>query len=107
MVIDNWLRGSLVKPALKTPRPHQTEALDAILQGLEDHDRVTSVMACGTGKTLTALWLAERLDARRILVLVPSLALLGSAGIRSQRSGRTGSPSSSGSGRSMATVTFH
>ena len=38
---------------------------NAILKGLEDHDRVTSVMACGTGKTLTAFWLAERLDARR------------------------------------------
>ncbi len=34
-VIDNWLRGSLVTPALKTPRPHQAEALDAILEGLE------------------------------------------------------------------------
>ncbi len=74
--IDNWLQGSLVRRTLKTPRPHQAEALDAILKGLEDHDRVTSVMACGTGKTLTALWLAERLDARRVLVLVPSLALI-------------------------------
>jgi predicted helicase len=75
-VIDNWLRGSFVAPELKTPRPHQAEALDAILKGLEDHDRVTSVMACGTGKTLTALWMAERLDAQRVLVLVPSLALI-------------------------------
>jgi predicted helicase len=75
-VIDSWLQGSLVRPMLKTPLPHQAEALDAILKGLEDHDRVTSVMACGTGKTLTALWMAERFDARRILVLVPSLALI-------------------------------
>ncbi len=74
--IDGWLTGSSVKPTLKSPRPHQAEALDAILQGLEANDRVTSVMACGTGKTLTALWLAERLEARRILVLVPSLALI-------------------------------
>ncbi len=33
-------------------------------------------MACGTGKTLVGLWLAEAREARRILVLVPSLALL-------------------------------
>jgi superfamily II DNA or RNA helicase len=33
-------------------------------------------MACGTGKTLVSLWLAERRDAKRILVLVPSLALV-------------------------------
>jgi len=33
-------------------------------------------MACGTGKTLTALFIAERLEAKRTLVLVPSLSLL-------------------------------
>ncbi len=33
-------------------------------------------MACGTGKTLAAMWVAERLDARRTLILVPSLSLL-------------------------------
>ena len=33
-------------------------------------------MACATGKTLVALWLAERMNAKRILVLVPSLALV-------------------------------
>ncbi len=33
-------------------------------------------MACGTGKTLTALFIAERLEAKRTLMLVPSLSLL-------------------------------
>ena len=33
-------------------------------------------MACGTGKTLVSLWVKERLDAKRTLVLVPSLGLL-------------------------------
>lgn len=33
-------------------------------------------MACGTGKTLTALWIAEELEADLVLVLVPSLLLL-------------------------------
>ena len=33
-------------------------------------------MACGTGKTLTALWLHERLQSTRTLVVVPSLSLL-------------------------------
>ena len=33
-------------------------------------------MACGTGKTLTSLWIKERLQAKRTLVLVPSLNLL-------------------------------
>ena len=39
-------------------------------------DRVTAVMACGTGKTLVALWLAEAMKCRSVLVLVPSLALM-------------------------------
>ena len=33
-------------------------------------------MACGTGKTLTALFIKEKLAAERTLVLVPSLSLL-------------------------------
>lgn len=33
-------------------------------------------MACGTGKTLTALWIKERLEAGRTLVLLPSLNLV-------------------------------
>jgi superfamily II DNA or RNA helicase len=33
-------------------------------------------MACGTGKTLVALWAVEQSKARSILVLVPSLTLL-------------------------------
>lgn len=34
------------------------------------------VLACGSGKTVLALWFAERLGCRRILVLLPSLGLL-------------------------------
>jgi len=34
------------------------------------------MMACGTGKALAACFLAEKLTARRVLVLVPSLSLL-------------------------------
>ena len=74
--IADWLRGAAFTPKRKEPLPHQSEALEAILAGLEEHDRVTAVMACATGKTLVALWLAERRKAKRILVLVPSLALV-------------------------------
>ena len=33
-------------------------------------------MACGTGKTMTALWIREALNAGRTLVLLPSLNLV-------------------------------
>ena len=71
-----WLRGAAFSPQRKRPLPHQLAALEDLLTGLNEHDRVTAVMACGTGKTLVALWLAERMNAKRILVLLPSLALV-------------------------------
>jgi len=75
-VIADWLRGVAFPPKRKEPLPHQSEALEAILAGLHEQDRITAVMACGTGKTLVSLWLAERRNAKRVLVLVPSLALI-------------------------------
>lgn len=57
-------------------RPHQREALSAATEALAHTDRGQLHMACGTGKTLTSLRLAERLDADLVLVLVPSLSLL-------------------------------
>jgi hypothetical protein len=59
--ISDWLHGAVVTRKHKSPLPHQAEALGAILTGLDDNDRLTAVMACGTGKTLVSLWLAERI----------------------------------------------
>ena len=41
-----------------------------------NESRGKMIMPCGTGKSLTAFWIAERLDAKRILVAVPSLSLI-------------------------------
>ena len=62
------------------PRPHQREAIDRIQASFELHDRAKAIMACGTGKTLTALRLAEaRMAAngcRDVLFCAPSIALV-------------------------------
>ena len=58
--IHAWLAGGKVERTRKTPLPHQAEALDHILAALREHDRATALMACGTGKTLVALWVAEK-----------------------------------------------
>ena len=58
----------------REPRPHQAAAIEAVSSGLEDRGQL--IMACGTGKTLTSLWINEALGAERSLVLVPSLTLL-------------------------------
>ena len=62
----------------KKLRPHQAEALTAVRAGLAKADRGKLVMACGTGKTFTALKIAEVIAGRRgrVLFLVPSLALM-------------------------------
>jgi superfamily II DNA or RNA helicase len=60
----------------KAPLPHQRQAVNAVVRGFKVCDRGQMIMACGTGKTLTALWIAERLKAPRTLVLAPSLSLL-------------------------------
>src|SRR5436190_21725340 len=57
--IENWLAGVIAPAEKKIPCEHQREALDALLPALCEHDRVTAIMACGTGKTLVALWVAE------------------------------------------------
>ncbi len=69
------------RDALRAPqtlRPHQQEAVDKSLHGLKQHDRGKLIMACGTGKTLTALHIAEKLAGTggRVLVVVPSISLL-------------------------------
>jgi superfamily II DNA or RNA helicase len=54
--------------------PHQTQAINNVTKNLGKRGQMIS--ACGTGKTLAALWISERLEAKRTLVLLPSLTLL-------------------------------
>jgi len=59
------------------PRPHQKEALDAISTWAKsEQTRGQIIMACGTGKSLISVWAADQLEARDVLVLVPTLQLL-------------------------------
>ncbi|WP_328661114.1 DEAD/DEAH box helicase [Streptomyces sp. NBC_00334] len=80
-------------------RPHQREAVDAVLRALDLPARSTvperglrtqAVMATGTGKTLVAVRAAEELRAGRVLVLVPSLDLLTQTAAGWRAGGRTG-----------------
>lgn len=62
----------------KTLRPHQQHAVHAVLAGFASESRGKLIMACGTGKTFTSLKVAESYAGagKRVLFLVPSLALL-------------------------------
>lgn len=77
----NWpATPGLLRPS-PAPKPtkvrdYQRETIDAVITGFDTADRGQMIMACGTGKTLTAQFIAQELNAQRTLVLVPSLSLL-------------------------------
>jgi len=62
----------------RLPRQHQKDAVrEASKYFLKDgRARGKLIMPCGTGKSLTAFWIAEALEAKAILVAVPSLSLI-------------------------------
>ena len=62
-------------------KDHQEEAFDDVINGFKKSDRGKLIMACGTGKTFTALRIAEEIAGTggRVLYLVPSIGLLSQA----------------------------
>ncbi|MCY4552460.1 MAG: DEAD/DEAH box helicase family protein, partial [Candidatus Poribacteria bacterium] len=62
-------------------REHQKEAFDDVVNGFKESDRGKLIMACGTGKTFTALRIAEEIAGvgGRVLYLVPSIGLFAQA----------------------------
>ncbi|MFF3959815.1 Helicase associated domain protein [Streptomyces sp. NPDC001890] len=84
---------------LKELFPHQVEAVDAVLRALQtpasghlsaDGLRTQVIAATGSGKTLIAVAAAEKLGARHVLVLVPTLDLLTQTAAAWREGGRTG-----------------
>lgn len=61
------------------PFPHQDDAITDVLEGFETHDRGKMILPCGAGKSVTAMWIAERHVGvgGSVLYLVPSIALMG------------------------------
>jgi len=83
----DWSQFSLRNPKdiklkeKKKLRPHQTKALNAVLNGFKLADRGKLIMACGTGKTFTSLKIAESFvkingKSQYVLFLVPSISLI-------------------------------
>ena len=64
------------KPTKYNPRSHQEIAIQSVINHFKSNDRGQLILPCGAGKTLTSLWIKERMNANHTLVLVPSLALL-------------------------------
>jgi len=77
--LEQGIHGEVSRIEKKSLRPHQTEAVEKTNIHFANADRGKLIMACGTGKTFTALRIAEKeTDGKGvILFLVPSIALLG------------------------------
>ncbi len=72
------LAGHRQIPNAKTPRPDQRDVVAAAALHFVDagETRGKFISPCGSGKTLTAWWIAGALNARRIIIAVPSLFLV-------------------------------
>lgn len=58
------------------PREDQKIAIDKVNQGFKKSTRGQLILPCGSGKTLTGLWVKEREQAKTTIVAVPSIALI-------------------------------
>ena len=70
-------------PKLDTKKPktlfdYQNDAKSDVVKNFEKHDRGKLIMACGTGKTLVSLHIAEQIagKGKLVLFLVPSISLI-------------------------------
>ena len=77
--LDDGIHGISARSTDRSLMAHQEEALRLVHEHFQSQDRGKLIMACGTGKTYTALKIAEyeTLGNGLILFLVPSIALLG------------------------------
>lgn len=77
--LEQGVFGKASRPKPFTIKEHQQKALDKVREYFKTHDRGKLIMACGTGKTFTALKIAEQETDNKglVLFLVPSIALLG------------------------------
>lgn len=70
-------KGNRPKELIKfSPLEHQKIAIDKVVKHFKNQERAQLILPCGAGKTLTSLWIKEKIKAKTTLVMVPSLALL-------------------------------
>lgn len=75
--ICKWINQKKNKKELPAPDPkYQVEALKKINKELKTVNRTTTVMACGSGKTLVGLWTFEKIRPKLSVVFVPSIGLI-------------------------------
>ncbi len=66
----------LKKKKQYTPHTFQKVIIKDVVNSFKSADRGKLIAACGTGKTLTSLWITEEMNCNTVLFLAPSLALI-------------------------------
>lgn len=77
--LEQGIHGDKARSEKKKIFPHVLEVRDKVCDYFKENERGRLIMACGTGKTMTALKIAEKLTdhSGTVLFLVPSIALIG------------------------------
>jgi predicted helicase/SOS-response transcriptional repressor LexA len=77
--LEQGIHGEKGRTEKKKVFPHVLEVRDKVHIYFNENERGKLIMACGTGKTMTSLKIAEKETNHRgnILFLVPSIALIG------------------------------
>ena len=77
--ITTILRGDTPSLLPTNPYPHQSRAVAKAVEHFVSQARRRGkfISPCGSGKSLSAYWMARSLDAKRVVVAVPSLFLIG------------------------------
>jgi superfamily II DNA or RNA helicase len=75
-----WLAGKVKTPGFRfSPKPHQLTAIGDVTKWLKKNDRAIHHSACGTGKTLSSIIMAEEVLMNKggtVLVMEPTLTLI-------------------------------
>lgn len=75
----NGKNGDAALRTKASPYDYQKPIIESALQHYKDNERGTLIMACGTGKTLTSLFITQQMLNNKglVLFLAPSIALVG------------------------------
>ncbi len=77
--LEQGVHGEKARAEKKKLYPHVLEVRDKVVEYFNENERGRLIMACGTGKTMTSLKIAEKHTDHKgtVLFLVPSIALIG------------------------------
>ena len=84
LTVDEWknirkfCQHKPIKIVKRMPRPHQRTAINLSKKYFvqDNNSKGKLIMPCATGKSLTAFWIAQAIDAKKVIVAVPSLNLV-------------------------------